>query len=220
MIEEKSWKLRDIDTIHPYPLNAKKHTDDQVKKVALSISKFGWRGNPIIVDGEGVIIAGHGRRLAALSLGMTKVPVIVEDDMSPDEVRAFRLADNRVAMGKIDADLLREELISLDFDLDGIFDKKELDFAVADLMVVNESVFSDDLNSVMDEQQANTNEKIDISGQKRVPLVKALGFKDILGADQIYVSRFMAQLEAQTSLRGEDAFMHFVKSLVGEISHG
>lgn len=219
IIADKKPTLRAIDTIFPYPNNAKKHGDDQVAKVAASISKFGWRGNPILVDKTGVIIAGHGRRLAALKLGLKFVPVIVEDDMTADEARAFRLADNRVATGDIDHDLLQAELMDLDFDLVGIFDKKELDFAIADLMTVNDSVFVTDLDSVMDDAQSTTECKIDASGSKRVTLQKALGFKDVSGADVIYLTRFIAMLESKFSVAPDQALVLFAKSFVGEISH-
>lgn len=220
-VTDKKPVLRNIDTIYPYPQNVKKHGDEQVKRVAESIKRFGWRGNPIIVDTFGVIIAGHGRRLAAISLGLKQVPVVVEEDMSAEEARAFRLADNRAAVGDIDGDLLKLELLDLDIDLlDGIFDKKELDFMSADVMTIDDSVFVSNLDTVMEEQQSVTNEKIDQSSAKRVSVAKALGFKDISGADTIYVSRFMAQLEAQTGLQGDSAFISFIKQLTGEISHG
>jgi len=223
-IDNKQPVLRDITTIYPYPLNAKKHSKEQVARTAASIRKFGWRGNPIIVDSFGVIIAGHGRRLASIELGLKHVPVVVVDDMSAEEARAFRLADNRAAIGDLDNDILQEELIDLGdigSDLLGdIFDKKELDFAVADIMTINEDVFVGDLDTVMDEQQANTNEKIEASGSKRVAIAKALGFKEVNGSDLIYINRFMAQLEAESGTRtGEEAFMEFIKRLVGEISH-
>lgn len=216
-INEKAWELREVISLIPYEKNAKKHDKAQVAKIAASIKKFGWRGNPILVDESGVIIAGHGRRLAAIELGMTKVPVQVADDLTPEEVRAFRLADNRAAMGDIDNDLLKEELIDLDFDLSDIFDKKELDFAVADLMTMDTSMFESDLDTVMDEQTNTTNEKVSESEEKRVPLIKLLGFKEVNGADAVYVTRFMAQLEAETGVKGEAAFMGFVKTLVGQI---
>lgn len=222
-VTDKKPELRDISTISPYPLNVKRHDEKQVERLAQSIKKFGWRGNPIIVDATNVIISGHGRRLAALKLGLTKVPVVVEDDLTAEEARAFRLADNRVAEGGIDNDLLKEELLDLGDDvgdlLDGIFESKELDFAVADIMTMNEDVFVTDLDTVMDEQAENTNEKIEAAAAKRIPIVKVLGFKDIKGEDQIYVNRFMAQLEAQGLGSGEAAFMAFIKGLVGELSH-
>lgn len=221
-LTEKAWTLRDITTIHPYPKNAKKHEPDQVARLATSIERFGWRGNPIIVDKFGVIIAGHGRRLAALKLGLTKVPVVIEEDMSAEEARAFRMADNRAAVSDIDNDILKEELLDLEGVaelLGDIFDKKELDFAVVDLMSVNTDVFVDDLDTVMDEQKAHTDEKIDATDAKRMSLQKLLGFKDVAGTDAIYVTRFMAAIEAKTGLKGAEAFLEHARSLVGELSH-
>lgn len=201
---------RDVDTLVPYEKNAKKHGPEQVKKIAASIKKYGWRGNPIIVDTHGVIIAGHGRRLAAISLGMNQVPVIVED-MTEDEARAYRLADNRAAEGGLDHDILKAELLELpEFVVAGlgdIFDKKELDFAVADLMDVNMDVFSSDLDGVMDDVQSTTDEKIVQAAEKRVGLDKALGFKTVKGSDVIVLSRFMALITGETGLEPEQALI-------------
>lgn len=216
-ISDKKWALTDITKLVPYEKNVKKHGPDQVSKIALSIEKFGWRGSPIQVDENMVIINGHGRRLAAMQLGMTKVPVIIEEGLTKDEVRAYRLADNRVGISDTDTDILQLELIDLDFDLDGLFDKKELDFVNADIMQMDVDVFSDDLDGVMDETKQSTNDKIEESANKRVSISKALGFKDVSGQDTIFISRFMAQLEAQTGLVNEKAFVMFVKNLMGKI---
>jgi hypothetical protein len=218
-IDNKQFVLRDISTIYPYERNAKKHGDEQVKHLAESIKQFGWRGNPILVDKSGVIIAGHGRRLAALSLGFKEVPVIEVDDMSAMEARAFRLSDNRVAISDIDNDVMKAELIDLDYDLVGIFDKKELDFAIADIMEMNVDAFESDLDTVMDEQNAITEQKVDDSQTKRVPIAKAIGVKDVQGSDVIYINRFMAQIQADSNLPADQAFVQFIKTLVGKISH-
>lgn len=215
-------QLRDIDTIHPYPNNAKKHLDPQVAKIAESIKRFGWRGNPIVVDSEGVIIAGHGRRLAAIKLGMKQVPVTVETDMSADEARAYRLADNRAAISDLDNDLLQLELIDLGESsselLDGIFDSKELDFAVADLIEINSDVFETNLEDVIAEQAETTEQVMTEVSSKRVPLVKALGFKDVSVEDSIYLTRFSAQLQGDSGKSAETAFVEFLKKLLGNVS--
>lgn len=216
-ISDKKWVLTDIEKLVPYENNVKKHPPEQVAKIAKAIKDFGWRGAPIQVDENMVIINGHGRRLAALSLGMTKVPVVIEEGLTEEQVRAYRLSDNRVGISDIDTDMLQLELSDLDFDLDGIFDKKELDFVVADLMTINDTVFSDDLDTAMDSTKQTTNEKIAENDTKQVAIDKVLGFKHIDGKDAIFVTRFMAQLEAQTSLSGRDAFVSFVKTLVGKL---
>ena len=213
-VSDKKWVLTDIEKLIPYENNVKKHPPEQVLKIAKSIKEFGWRGAPIQVDENMVIINGHGRRLAALSLGMTKVPVVVEEGLTPEQIKAYRLSDNRVGISDIDTDLLQIELGELEFDLEGIFDKKELDFIHADMMEINTDAFSHDLDTVMDESKQTTNEKIEESSSKRVQIAKALGFKDVAGQDVIHLTRFMAQLEAQTGLRGGDALVAFIKNVM------
>ena len=110
-----------IDRLIPYARNARTHSDEQVAQVAASIIEFGWT-NPILVGGDGVIIAGHARLAAARKLKMADVPVIVLDDLTPAQRRALVLADNRLAMNAgWDEEMLRVELASLkeeNFDLD------------------------------------------------------------------------------------------------------
>lgn len=106
-----------IEDIHPYENNPRRNAA-AVDAVAKSIQEFGFK-NPIIVDKDNVIVSGHTRRLAALKLGLDVVPVIVSDDLTDDQVKAFRLADNRVAEFAIwDEDLLKEEMAkAIDMDL-------------------------------------------------------------------------------------------------------
>ena len=103
----------------PYARNPRKISDQAVSSVAGSIKEFGFK-SPIIVDGDGVIINGHTRLRAAQQLGLETVPVIVASDLTPAQVQAYRLADNRVAeFTDWDVDLLNIELGELeDFDLD------------------------------------------------------------------------------------------------------
>lgn len=214
--------LWDIDRVIPYELNSKEHDDKQVDKIASSIMKFGW-DQPIVVDASGVVIKGHGRRLAAIKLGKTQVPVLVRDDLAPDQVRAARLADNRVAVGNIDTELLQKELASLNYDLDGIFDKKELEFLVADLGSMNEAAFVGDLDLEVEKQTVETQEKIAAADEREVRLEKAMGFKAIKGKDERHIASFMAQIEAESGLGPAEAFVNFIKGLMAltpEVSHG
>lgn len=206
-------ELRDINTIYPYEKNVKKHPKEQVDKIAASIRKFGWRGNPIAVNKHGVILAGHGRRLAALQLGLEKVPVVVYADMTEEEERAFRLSDNRAAQSDIDALLLQEEVFDLGIDmLDGIFDDKELDFfMVEDLGTMNEEAFADDLAAVTQEQSQDTASAIEAADASEIPLARLFGFKSIRGADAIHVTRFLASIEEETGLEGRDALIAFAQ---------
>lgn len=91
-------ELRLLSRLKTADRNARTHSDKQVEQIAASISRFGFN-SPILVDGDGVIIAGHGRRLAAKKLKMTEVPVIPVEHLTPEELVAYRLADNRIAQG-------------------------------------------------------------------------------------------------------------------------
>lgn len=86
---------RSIDDVYPYPNNPR-HNNEAVEYVANSIREFGWQ-QPIVVDTDGTIIAGHTRLKAAKMLGMDTVPVVVADNLTPAQVNAYRLADNKVA---------------------------------------------------------------------------------------------------------------------------
>lgn len=101
----QSWP---IDKIKPYDKNFKLHNPHQVSKIAKSIQEFGF-DVPIVVDKDGVIIKGHGRRMAAIELGMESVPVIVREDLTADQVRLARIADNKVAEGEMDEELMLKE---------------------------------------------------------------------------------------------------------------
>lgn len=202
-----------LSRIKPYDKNAKIHDDKQVEKIANSIKEFGW-SQPIVVDKDGVVIAGHGRRLAAIKLGFDKVPVWVRDDLTPEQVRALRLADNRVAISDIDTSILQAELVDLDFDLSGIFDKKELDFLDADLGEYNEDAFVEDIEIEVAKQAAESTEKVKAADASDVKIDVALGFKTIRKAQERTVAAFMAEIEAQTGKSGADAFVEFCESVM------
>ena len=122
-----------IDRLKPYDKNARTHDDRQIAKIAASLQAFGWM-NPILVGTGDTIIAGHGRWMAAKSLGLETCPVIRAEHLTPDAERAYRLADNRLAeLAGWDRDTLEIELqhlsdVDLDFDLETIgWDYPEID---------------------------------------------------------------------------------------------
>jgi DNA modification methylase len=127
-MEVNPWPLGKIT---PYGRNARKIPPQAVDKVAASIREFGWR-QPIVVDGQGVIICGHTRLLAAQKLGLNEAPVHVADNLTPAQVRAYRLLDNRShEETDWDFDLLGLEMVELkdlaiDLSLTG-FDAREID---------------------------------------------------------------------------------------------
>jgi ParB-like chromosome segregation protein Spo0J len=98
-----------LDEIKPYENNPR-HNDNAVDAVANSIREFGFKV-PIVVDSEGVIVAGHTRYKAAQKLGLQTVPCLVADDLNEEQINAFRLADNKVSeLATWDEDLLNIEL--------------------------------------------------------------------------------------------------------------
>ena len=101
---------RAVSELIPYARNARTHSDEQVARIAASIKEFGWT-NPILIDGESGIIAGHGRVLAARKLGLEKVPTIELSGLTEEQKRAYILADNRLAL---DAGW-DEEMLKLEF---------------------------------------------------------------------------------------------------------
>ena len=120
-----------VSALVPYARNARTHSDAQVAQIAASIAEFGWT-NPILIDGERGLIAGHGRLLAARKLELQEVPVIELAHLTSEQKKAYILADNRLAENAgWDAELLKlelEELKAADFDLELMgFSGKELD---------------------------------------------------------------------------------------------
>ena len=117
------------DQLIPY-VNNPRHNEDAVDAVASSIAAFGFNV-PIVLDKDRVIITGHTRRLAAIKLGLESVPCIIADHLTPAQVQAFRLADNRVAeISTWDDELLRAELDQLaeaGIDMSDYFTDEELD---------------------------------------------------------------------------------------------
>ena len=120
MSDFPAYKIQTVDALIPYARNSRTHSDAQVAKIAASIKEFGFL-NPIIVDGDAGIIAGHGRVLAAQKLGLNTLPVIEAAHLTDAQRRAYVIADNRLALDAgWDNDMLKVELQDLDamdFDL-------------------------------------------------------------------------------------------------------
>lgn len=85
-----------VDKITPYEKNNKKHPEKQILKIMNSIKEFGFK-NPILIDKNNVVIAGHGRLEAAKRLQIKDVPVIICDDLNQKQIKAYRIADNKLA---------------------------------------------------------------------------------------------------------------------------
>lgn len=106
---------KSVRDLKPYPQNAKKHDQRQIDNVANSIKRFGWQ-QPIVIDENDEVIIGHCRLLAAKQLGLESVPVTVASDLTQDETRELRIADNKTNESPWDFDVLDMELADLKFE--------------------------------------------------------------------------------------------------------
>lgn len=132
-------KMLDIDEIKVYEKNPRKNKN-AVDAVANSIKDFGFKV-PIVIDKDNVIVGGHTRRLAAKKLGIKKVPCVVADDLSEQQIKAFRLADNQVAeFSTWDEDKLAIELEELGLDMSAY------GFGIERALSVSEEIDVDDFN--------------------------------------------------------------------------
>lgn len=152
-VENLKTELWPLDKIIPYPQNAKLHN---VELIAESIKQFKI-DQPIAVDAAGVIIKGHGRLKAARSLGLTEFPVVVRTDLTPEQVRLARLADNRSNEGGWDSEMLGIEMRELAMEM------PEFDFAALGLS----EAWTDDMGATESAtSQEETKDKKDIQIEK------------------------------------------------------
>ena len=110
-----------VEDLIPYARNSRTHSDEQVAQIAASIKEFGFN-NPVLVDGDSGIIAGHGRVLAARKLGLEQVPCVELSHLTDTQKRAYIIADNKLALNAgWDDEMLKleiKELGALDFDIE------------------------------------------------------------------------------------------------------
>lgn len=203
-----------VERLVPSLVNAKAHDEDQITRLARAINEHGW-DQPIVVDKDGEIIKGHGRRLAALKLGLKEVPVLVRNDLTKAQARAARLSDNAVVSTNYDTELLKKELaeLSLDttIDLTAIgFTNKELEFLTVDLGNLNVDAFAPDVNTAVDTQRKANDAKIAEVDKGEIALNDAFGFKKVTLDLSRRIRAFVASLEDETGKKGSDAFAEFL----------
>ena len=122
-----------IDRLKPYKNNARTHSEEQVNKIVRSIEEFGFI-NPVLIDGDYGIIAGHGRVMAAKKMGMKEVPCLFVEDLTEAQKRAYIIADNKLALAAgWDEELLQFELAELqEMDFDITLTGFDVDYLYAD----------------------------------------------------------------------------------------
>lgn len=109
--------VKPIKELKPYKKNAKKHPKEQVEQIANSIREFGFT-QPVLIDKHNCVVAGHGRILGAKAAGLKEVPTLCLEDLTEEQIKAYRLADNKLNESDWDFNLLDEELVTLNEALD------------------------------------------------------------------------------------------------------
>lgn len=192
---EEQWG---VDRLIPYAMNSKKHDLKQVKKIAASIAKFGWTTR-IVVEPDGTIIAGHGRRLAAIDLMQETVPVIVLKGITKEQAKALRLVDNKVQEGGYDTALLSLELKELvledGFDMSEFFDVRDLSFAIDDLGDLDLDSLTADIAPEVAAQTTRTENEIDAADEGDVSLTRAIGISKISGQQARELKRLIGEAQ-------------------------
>lgn len=116
-MEELNIVYKPIKELKPYKKNAKKHSKEQVEQIANSIKEFGFT-QPVIIDKHNSVVAGHGRILGAKKAGLKQVPTVCLEDLTEEQIKAYRLVDNKLNESEWDYSLLDEELENLEEDID------------------------------------------------------------------------------------------------------
>lgn len=168
---------KEVDELIPY-VNNPRNNKNAVDAVASSIKNFGFKV-PIVVDRENEIVTGHTRLLAAKKLGMSEVPVVVADDLSDAEVKAFRLADNKVSeLADWDWSLLEAELDDLE-DLDLEFDMEEFGFDLLSESGEYTDVLEDEFDDELPVQDKTKSGNVWILGKHRLMCGNSLDPEDV-----------------------------------------
>lgn len=134
-MQELNIKYMNIRDLKPYKKNAKKHNKEQVEQIANSIKEFGFT-QPVIIDKNNCVVAGHGRILGAKKAGLKQVPTVCLEELTEEQIKAYRLVDNKLNESEWDGDLLNTELSELwdagevdmtlfDFNMDSLLEEPE-----------------------------------------------------------------------------------------------
>ena len=190
MITTKEMQLVPIEKLVPYVNNARTHSPEQINKLRSSLREFGFI-NPVIIDRDYGVIAGHGRILAAKEEGIKEIPCVFADHLTEAQKKAYIIADNRMAMDAgWDEELLRVEIEALqaeafDLSLTG-FDEKEL----ADLFQEDSEVEDDDF---------------DVDGELKEPAVTQMGDVWTLGRHRLVCGDSTKEETYEVLMQGQKA---------------
>lgn len=214
MSENFTTEMWDLTRLVPFAKNAKKHDPAKITALAGLMKANGFT-QPIVAERDGTIIAGHGRRMAALEAGLARVPVFVFQG-SKTQADAMRLADNQVVSKDYDVGLLQEEIARLaeEIDVSGLgFSTKELEFLIDPIPDMDTSLFVEDVHAAVEDQREKNEEAAREVDASTAPLADAFGFRRLTVKQSRRVRAFMTQIEAETKAKGADAFMVFLDNL-------
>lgn len=158
--KELNITYRPIKELKPYKKNAKKHNKEQVEQIANSIKEFGFT-QPVIIDKHDCVVAGHGRILGAKKAGLKQVPTVCLDELTEEQIKAYRLVDNKLNESEWDTELLKQsldEIVEMDMEAFGF----ELEVMEDEMMEVEPEVpFTEVLNEENNYIVLKFNNKID-----------------------------------------------------------
>ncbi len=199
---------RKVEALIPYARNPRTHSDAQVAKIAASIVEYGWT-NPVLVDGDNGVVAGHGRLAAARKLGLTEVPVIELAHLTPSQKRAYVISDNRLALDAgWDEELLSLELAELS---DAGYDLALTGFEESEL----ESLLADEKTAAEDGQQsAQTDAGDDVPEPPAVP-VSHTGDVWAIGSHRLICGNAADPTVVATLMQGDTARLCFTSPPYG-----
>lgn len=164
---------KDIKELKPYKKNAKKHSKEQVEQIANSIKEFGFT-QPVIVDKNNCVVAGHGRILGAKKAGLKQVPTVCLEELTEEQIKAYRLVDNKLNESEWDNDLLKQsldEIAGIDMEVFGF----AMDSLVDETIEVEPDVpFTEILNE--------ENNYIVLKFENKIDWINALG---MLGVEKV-----------------------------------
>lgn len=172
-MEELNIVYKQIKELKPYKKNAKKHSKEQVEQIANSIKEFGFT-QPVIVDKHNSVVAGHGRILGAKKAGLKQVPTVCLEDLTEEQIKAYRLVDNKLNESEWDSDLLKQSLDEIaEMDME-VFGFAMDSLADEELEIESDVPFTEILNE--------ENNYIVLKFDNKVDWINALG---VLGIEKV-----------------------------------
>lgn len=209
----------EIGRLKPYLKNAKKHSAEQVTRLAEQIKRHGF-DQPIVVwpnkDGDLVIIKGHGRHQALLKLEAKTAPVIIRSDLTEKEADAMRIADNALSSVEYDTKMIAEETRRLmDFgDLDKFdfgFSDKDSKMFLGDLDEKLDDVFVEDVSVSIRDQKEEDAKRVSEIDSENVKITDVFDAKTISTSESRIITRWLAVIEEETGKEGIKALVAYAE---------